>query len=303
MIQNSLFALLLCAALLITGCSEGSPPVYQPQYGDQPPTVSAKQEYRFGVHPLHNPSRLFEVYGPLMDQLNAQIPEAHFTLEASRNYQEYDKKLYARHFDLALPNPYQTLNALSHGYHVFGKMGDDAVFRGLFIVRRDSGIHAVSDLKGKAVSFPAKTALAATMLPQSYLHTHGLPISAYQSRYVGSQESSIMNAYLGKTAAGATWPPPWIEFQKNHPDYAAQLQVQWQTEPMINNGLVARDDFPPDLLQKVGDLLFSLHTHPEGQEILARLPLSQFEAATDQTYQPIRDFVVRFSQTVRPLEE
>lgn len=294
-------AMLTACFLAACACSESDEASYAPQYGDRPPTL--KQNYLLGVHPLHNPVRLFEVYGPLVDLFNANIPAAHFTLEASRNYEEYDKKLYARHFDLALPNPYQTINALGHGYRVFGKMADDALFRGILLLRKDSGIRTIAELKGKAVSFPAATALAATMLPQQYLHDHGLPMAAYQSLYVGSQESSIMNVYLGNTAAGATWPPPWLAFQKDHPEQAAQLTVQWETPSLPNNAWVARDNFPPDVLKQVSDILFNLQNSEQGREILARMPLSHFEAATAETYKPVRLFVVHFDKTVRRLQE
>jgi len=295
---------LVMALFLLGGCGDGErQAAYQPEYGQQPASTPTHKDYRFAVHPLHNPERLFSLYGPLVDRLNAAIPEAHFTLEASRNYEEFDKKLYGRQFDLALPNPYQTVNALRHGYRVFGKMGDDEQFRGILLVRRDSPIRAVADLKGKVVSFPAKTALAAAMLPQHFLQEHGLPIGAYEARYVGSQESSIMNAYLGDAAAAATWPPPWIAFQKDHPGRAAQLKVQWRTEPLPNNGLVARDDFPPHLLNKVAAILFSLHQRADGRVLLERLPLSRFEPASEATYRPVRDFVAHFSKTVRSLPE
>lgn len=292
----------LGAGLLLQSCGNGEQAGYQPKFGEQPAKAEAK-EYLIGVHPLHNPKRLLETYGPIVDRLNARIAGVRFTLEASRDYDEYDKKLYARHFDLAMPNPYQTVNALGHGYKVFGKMGDDDVFRGIFVVRRDGGIHNVADLRGKAISFPAKTALAATMMPQRFLHERGLPVSAYESRYVGSQESSIMNVYLGTTAAGATWPPPWIAFKKDHRDIAEQLKVIWMTEALLNNGWVARDDFPAELLQKVAAILFALQDDKEGRDILARIPLSRFEAANDATYLPVRDFVAQFGKTVRPLDD
>lgn len=295
--------LLLACFLLIGGCSPSDEESYQPQYGDRPIQAASKPNYLVGIHPLHNPVRLFEVYGPLVDRLNALVQNAHFTLEASRNYGEYENKLYARHFDLALPNPYQTINALGHGYRVFGKMADDGNFRGILLVRKDSGIHDVTDLKGKAVSFPADTALAATMLPQQYLHDHGVPITAYEPRYVGSQESSIMNVYLGNTAAGATWPPPWQAFQQDQPGLAAQLTVQWLTPSLPNNGLIARDDFPPIVLKQAADVLFDLQNSKEGREILARIPLSRFEVATTKTYDPVRLFVAHFDKTVRHLQE
>src|SRR5208282_5675427 len=75
------------------------------------------KEYIIAVHPLNNPVRLFEIFGPIIDYLNRNIPEAKFRLEASRNYEEFEKKLYSRQPDFAVPNPLQTLNSLSHGYH------------------------------------------------------------------------------------------------------------------------------------------------------------------------------------------
>jgi phosphonate transport system substrate-binding protein len=295
----ALFTLLLAACGQQSG-EEKSAPAFSPA----PPTGHAPREYVFAIHPLHNPVRLLEVYGPLVDFLNRNVEGASFRLEASRNYGEFEKKLYARKFEFALPNPYQTLNSLQHGYHVIGKMGDDHKFTGVILVRRDSGIHKVTDLKGKKVSYPAPTALAATMMPQYFLHTHGLDINRdIENLYVGSQESSIMNVYLGQVAAGATWPLPWEAFQKEHPEKARELVVQWETEPLINNGIVARDDVPAKIVTRVAELLASLHTSEEGRAILARMPLSRFELADDARYRVIDDFLHRFSQSVRPLDE
>ena len=289
-------------AFVLVACGQNnSGKTNEPQYSAKMPEVG--KEYVFAIHPLNNPVRLFEIYGPLIDYLNRNIPEAKFRLEASRNYEEFDKKLYARKFDFALPNPYQTLNSLSYGYHVIAKMGDDYKFTGVILVRRDSGIKKVTDLKGKKVSYPARTAIAATMLPQYYFQTHGLDVNRdIENLYVGSQESSIMNVYMGNVAAGATWPMPWEAFQKEHPEMARELELKWETEPLINNGIVARDDVPQHLAQQVAQLLDTLHTNEEGKVMLARMPLSRFEFADDKRYRIIDDFLHKFSQTVYPIE-
>ena len=104
-----------------------------------------------------------------------------------------------------MPNPYQTVRSLKFGYSVFGKMGNDELFRGIILVRKDGGIRKLSDLKGKTVCYPAPTALAATMMPQYYLQTHGLNVNHdIENLYVGSQESSIMNVLRGHAAAAGT---------------------------------------------------------------------------------------------------
>lgn len=291
----------LFAIVMLCACGKSEQVAYQPELGMKP--LSAVTEYIVGIHPLHNPQRLMELYGPIVDYMNSKIPEAHFKLEASRNYEEYEKKLYAGHFDFAMPNPYQTIRSVGHGYRIFGKMGDDEMFRGIILIRRDSGIQDVADLKGKAISYPAQTALAATMMPQYYLHTHGLDVNRdINSRYVGSQESSIMNVLRGDVAAGATWPVPWNAFVAEHPEMAAQLVVKWQTGTLPNNGWVVRRDIPVMIAEKFAHLLFGLQEESEGRAILAKLPISHFEAASDETYLPVGVFLEKFSRTVRPIE-
>jgi phosphonate transport system substrate-binding protein len=293
--------LIMFLAFTLVACGQNdTSKTAEPQYTAKAPEVC--KEYVFAIHPLNNPVRLFEIYGPLIDYLNRNIPDAKFRLEASRNYDEFDKKLYARQFDFALPNPYQTLNSLSHGYYVIAKMGDDFKFTGVILVRRDSGINKVIDLKGKKVSYPARTAIAATMMPQYYFQTHGLDVNRdIENLYVGSQESSIMNVYLGNVAAGATWSMPWDAFQKEHPEMARELELKWETEPLINNGVVVRDDVPEQLARQVAQLLDTLHTNDEGKAMLARMPLSRFELADDKRYRVIEDFLHKFSQTVYPI--
>ncbi|HLP99322.1 MAG TPA: PhnD/SsuA/transferrin family substrate-binding protein [Sideroxyarcus sp.] len=286
--------------LLLAGCGEEETS-YRPVFSQQAP--DGYREYIVGIHPLHNPKRLTEVYGPLVDRLNTAIPQAHFRLEASRNYDEFDKKLYSSHFDFAMPNPYQTVRALKHGYHVFGKMGNDELFRGIILVRKDSGIRSVADLKGKKVSYPAPTALAATMMSQYYLHTHGLDVNRdIENLYVGSQESSIMNVLRGHVAAGATWPVPWKLFQQEQPKLAAQLEVRWQTETLPNNGWVVREDIAPGLAEKFSKVLVGLEKDKDGAAILKKMGIRRFEYASDETYAPVRDYLQAFSQKVRHIE-
>jgi phosphonate transport system substrate-binding protein len=287
--------------LLVTGCGDSQQSTYQPSFSA--PSTPAVMEYVVGIHPLHNPRRLLAVYGPIVDYINLHIPQAHFRLEASRNYEEFDKKLYSGHFDFAMPNPYQTVLSLKHGYRIFGKMGDDDDFRGIILIRKDSGIREANDLKGKAVSYPALTALAATMQPQYYLQTHGIDVNRdIENRYVGSQESSIMNVFRGDVAAGATWPVPWKTFVAEQPEMAEQLVVQWQTEPLVNNGWVVREGIPAPVAETFASLLFHLHESAEGRAMLNRLPVSRFEPASEETYELVNLFLQKFSETVRPIE-
>ncbi|HLP78471.1 MAG TPA: PhnD/SsuA/transferrin family substrate-binding protein [Candidatus Paceibacterota bacterium] len=259
--------------------------------------------YRFAVHPLYNPAKLTEAYRPLIDYLNEHLRGAHLVLEASRDYGNFEEKFGARKPEFLLPNPWQTLQASKVGYRVIAMAGDPQDFKGIIIVRRDSPVKTPADLKGKAVSYPSATALAACVMPQYFFHSHGINVnSEIENRYVGSQESSIMNAYLGLTVAGATWPPPWRAFQKEYPEKAAELKVVWETESLINNSVMVRDDVPAEVADQVRTLLVGLNEAAGGGEILARMETARFLAASNENYDVVRDYVARFEKEVRPVK-
>lgn len=292
----------LLLALLLAGC-EPQPADRPLQYSTAPAGVTVPI-YRFAIHPLHNPQLLAEAYQPLVAHMNRQLSGARIELEASRDYQAYEEKFRARAPAILLPNPWQTLEAMKVGYHVIAMAGDAEDFKGIFIVRKDSGIKTPSDLKGKTVSYPSPTALAACIMPQFFLHRHGLDVNRdIQNAYVGSQESSIMNAYLGKSAAGATWPPPWRLFQRDHPAEAAQLELIWETPPLLNNSLMLRDDVPAAVGAVIRKTLLDLPQTPAGQKILADMSTARFHAADDASYAKVRDYVATFERQVRPVEK
>jgi phosphonate transport system substrate-binding protein len=181
--------------------------------------------------------------------------------------------------------------------------GDADDFKGLLIVRKDNPITSPLDLKGQAVAYPAPTALAACVMPQWFLHRSGLNVVRdLDNRYVGSQESSILNVLSGQVAAAATWPPPWRAFQKEHPAEAAQLKVMWQTPPLLNNAVMVRDDLPLAVRDRVRELLLSLHDTAPGRAVLEAMETSRMHAADDGRYALVRDFVSRFEREVRPVE-
>lgn len=273
-----------------------------PQFGDES-SISDVPIYSLAVHPLHNPAKLIQAYQPLIDYLNRQMDGARFSVEASRDYATFEEKYQARKPEFILPNPWQTLQAMNVGYQVFAMAGDPDDFKGIFIARKDSSLTAPADLKGAPVSYPSQTALAACIMPQYYLHNHGINVNNdIENRYVGSQESSIMNAFLGQTAVGATWPPPWRAFQKDHPQKAAELKVLWETAPLVNNSVMARDDIPRDVTEQVRKLLVELAESSEGRAILKGMETARFSAVEDEDYDVVRQYVSRFEREVRSVE-
>jgi len=206
--------------LCLAGCGDEGRP-YQPEYTRTAPASTI--EYIFAPHPLLNAQKLAEVYGAMLDHINTSLAQdrIRLKLEASRSYAAYNEKLLRREVHFALPNPYQTVLAQDCGYLIFGKADNDEMFRGVIILRKDSPIRTVQGLKGATVSFPAPTALAATItavltrvldLEQGYwavfssilvMQAHiGGSIAASWARLVGTAAGALLGA-LAATAVDA----------------------------------------------------------------------------------------------------
>jgi phosphonate transport system substrate-binding protein len=301
MMHRMLFVLALLGATLL-GCERGSQ-VKGPRFGPTPP-VAGTAVYSLAVHPLHNPVKLTQAYQPLVDHLNNRLRGARLALEASRDYANFEGKYRIRKPEFLLANPWQTLQAMKNGYRVIAMAGEPRDFKGIFVARRDGPLTRPLDLRGKRVSYPSPTALAACVMPQFFLHQHGINVAKdIENRYVGSQESSILNVYLGLTTAGATWPPPWRAFQKDHPREAAELKVIWETESLVNNSVMARDDVPSQVVEQVRALLLGLGDTPEGEAILTGIETSRFLPAANEDYDIVRRYVSRFEQKVRRVDQ
>jgi phosphonate transport system substrate-binding protein len=293
--------LALAFAISISGCKQETK-TKGPEYGKF--SVNHKNTvYHFGVHPLYNPEMLMRTYQPLMDYLNKNIKGVEFVLESSRDYSSFEEKYINRQQEFLLPNPWQTLQAIKSGYTVIAMAGDPKDFKGIFIVRKDGNINKFSDLKRKAVSFPSPTALSACIMPQYFLYKNGVNINKdIINMYVGSQESSIMNVYLKTTAAGATWPPPWRTFQKEHPKEASQLKMIWETESLVNNSVMARDDVPKNIKDQVKKYLLELDKNEEGKKILKNMETEYFILATNKDYNIVKTYTDQFEKEVRKID-
>lgn len=292
----SLLLILLFCMVMPLGCSDYDDTENSITYSKLPPNYAQKPIYRFAVHPLHNPKRLFAEYKMLINFINENTDDFQIRLVASRDYASFEQRLFGGDFEFALPNPLQSVKSLNHGYKIIGKMGKDEDFKGIIITRKDTHFRSVADLQGLPISFPAPTALAATIMPMVYLNEHGLNLAGTPVHYVGSQESAIMNVYLGKTVAAGTWPLPWKKLIAKRPEIASVLHVQWETQHLINNALVVHKNVPEAHVEHMLSLLIKLNNTEEGQEILKTIQTQSFELASAEDYIKVNIFMERFAR-------
>lgn len=273
--------LFLMSAFLFFGCREK---------GNYTPSGEKMVEEKggslvLGVMPSLPPTKLFMKYQPLADYLTKKsgIP---VTISTAPSFQEYIVRLQNGEYELILPNPYQYIMvSKTLGYTPLAKVRG-VPFQGLIVVRKDSGISNVADLKGKKIAYPDPSALAATMQVRAYLKRQGIdPERDTMESYAASQDSVILGVYQRLFDAAGTWPEALDAMPD---DIRRELKVLAETETLPHRPIAVRGDVPSDLADKVKDALLLIGNDPEGQNILASLGYKGFEEASDSDYDEVR---------------
>lgn len=143
----------------------------------------------FGVVPQQSPLELIKAWKPLIDYLEKTTGEK-IVLKIERSIPEFEKNLYQGNYDIAYMNPsHYVIAHQKKGY--LAKVRDQKNLVGILVVRKDSGIASISDMKGKQFLFPAAGAFAATMITKyELLVDHNINIESNEKfRYVNSHDS------------------------------------------------------------------------------------------------------------------
>ena len=153
----------------------------------------------------------------------------------------------------------------------------DLEFRSKLIVKNDSKLNEISDLKGLKVGFGSRDSAQAAIVPEYYLIEAGLTDSDYQAiRFnsdvgkhgdTGRSETEVLDALLqGKLDAGAVGETSWAALS---PAAAAQLKCIWTSPAYSHCNFTALPDFDENLSQLFVDTLLKMdYNNPEHRHIL-----------------------------------
>jgi phosphonate transport system substrate-binding protein len=244
----------------------------------------------------------YELYDSLVKYFNANLGSRKIKLTAITNTDEYTKRANEGQFDLTVTSAVHALQLEGKGYEIAGQPVDidSNGFRGVIIVRKDSPVKTIKDLKHKVICFPDSFALAGTMLPMFFLHKNGLNVNTDIKRlYLTSQESSIMNVFMGNCDAGTTFSIAWEIFAQKKPEFANQLEVKWQTEHMYTSALVFRKNLDPQIKNRLKELFFTLHESEFGRRMLAKTYLRKYQPATAASYKQVIDFIEKYKMEIK----
>jgi phosphonate transport system substrate-binding protein len=282
--------------IFLSGCGASPEKVqYRPRFAID---STVKKTIIFGV-----PNPIFyDEESKLVKYLNERLGgSVQVRCVAYRSLDAYLAQLNDGKFDFTICNGVAALKALRKGYSIACKRNSDSAYYGVIFVNKDSAINKVADLKGKTLSLCGRSALAGSMMPLLYLHTHGVNVNKdLKFLFAPSFESTILNVYLGKSSAGAAWVVIWRQFVEQRPEIADKVAIKWVTSTLPDNALLINDKLDPKTRAKLLDLLLGVNRNDTELAAVKYMGATKtgFEIADSNTYAPTKAFYTEYKSII-----
>ena len=172
-----------------------------------PITCFSGEQLVLGVHPYKSPSILIEKFQPLAKYLSKKL-SIPVEIKISKDYELHIKSISKNEFDIAYLGPASYVKLTKQ----FGKKsilarqrikGKDS-FKGVIIVRQDSNIENLKNLKNKRFAFGDVSSTMSHLVPRYMLIKAGVPVNKLKKyRFYGSHDNVALAVLTGDTDAGA----------------------------------------------------------------------------------------------------
>jgi phosphonate transport system substrate-binding protein len=254
--------------------------------GEKPAVV------RFGVIPRDNPRLAYEKYQPLIDYLSEATPYR-FELVLRKSYKDTVNALGQGEVDIALLGPLAYLEA----HKKYGAISilqsvtekHESTYRSVIVVRKDSPLTRLDELKGKSFAFAAPQSTSGNLYPRYMLAEAGIhlkDLKGYNNyNYHDSVVKWVMNGDYDAGAIRGTVAAKYLP---------AKLRVIETSEPIPTGPVVIGPKTTYTVAESVKRALLGLPGTVAGKEVLGKLDpelREGFVQAEDHVYEDVRRMI------------
>lgn len=251
---------------------------------------SAPKAVPFGLCPKYNPRIMYQLYQPFIDYLNENTPYR-FEIKLSRSYGETIRRLSEGEVAIAScgPVPYIRAREANAVYPLVRPLakGGKPFYHGVVVVRKESPIRELKDLKGRSFAFGQRWSTTGHIYPQYHMARARVRLTDLSGHVFLPHHDAVVRAVLkGEYDAGAV---------KDIIGYGYQdkgLRVIFVTDPIPTVPVAVRRDTPMKLVDSVKRALLKLDPgNPVDKKRMAGWDEEfkyGFIEASDSDYDPVR---------------
>jgi phosphonate transport system substrate-binding protein len=244
----------------------------------------------FGVVSFYYPRLMFLKYGPLVDYLSEHTGRR-WELRFSATYEQTVGELCAGRLTAAYLGPLTYIRAhAACGAEPVARLntGGQETYRSYILVRADSPIHELSDLKGKHFAFGSALSTSSHLVPRAILVEAGLePGKSVSCSYLEHHEEAARAVELGEADACGVRDIVGDRFLQRG------LRLLAESDPIPNFPIVVAPGAAVEVRQQLRRVLVDLpREDPDTSQAMVawdRELAGGFASATDAEYDGVRD--------------
>jgi phosphonate transport system substrate-binding protein len=231
--------------------------------------------------PSSDSTKILTTGQPLADQLKA-VTNLNFKVSVPTSYITVVEAMGSGQVDVGWLSPFAYVLAHDqNGTQIIltsVRQGSKS-YRSQIIVRADSGINSIEQLRGKKFAFVDPASASGFLFPNAMLANMGLDYKSFFSDtiFAGGHDKVVIAVYNKQVDGGATFgnsvdsgPPSDARtlVQSTLPDVMSVVKPIATTDPIPNDTVSVRGDLDPALTKLITDGLLYIQGTPEGRKVL-----------------------------------
>lgn len=279
-----------CALLALAGCGQGKA---------KGPLGSADNPIRMAFVPSLETGQITTSAEKLADAIEEKTGYT-IKVDVPVSYAAVIEALGAGRVDVAWFNPLSYV--LAHDKYgadvlLITERDEHTDYFGIILVREDSSIRSIEDLKGKRFAFVDPLSTSGTLYPKQLLLEKGVePDKDIQPIYAGGHDKAIIALYNKQVDAcscyGGYESDARDRVVKTVPDIKRKTRILAQTAKIPNDNVSVSKEVPQEVREKLRSALLEIANSKEGSQMLMDVAdISGLEPSTDSDYTTLREMV------------
>ncbi|MEH7525174.1 phosphate/phosphite/phosphonate ABC transporter substrate-binding protein [Bacillus sp. JJ1503] len=168
-------------------------------------------------------------------------------------------------------------------------------YKSMFIVKADSDIKSVKDLKGKKIAFQDVTSSAGYVWPAAALMDEKIdPLTDVEGITVKGHDQAVIALLNGDVDAAVIFQDARNIVKGDYPSVFEETKVLHFTEPIPNDTISIRSDMSEEWTKKIQDAFIEIGKDEEGHAIIKDIYSHEgYTPSEDKVFDIVRDYAER----------
>jgi phosphonate transport system substrate-binding protein len=219
-------------------------------------TAKAAEPLTLWIHPYLPATELIRKFSPLANYLSEKCGQT-ILVKVSESYKAHIERVGEERIDLAYMGPASFVKT----FHTYGEktllsrleVNGKPFYHGMIVIRQDSPIKSLDDLKGKTFAFGDPNSTMSHLVPTYMLMEEGVSVNSLKSSaFLGSHNNVALGVLGGYYNAGGVKEGVYYKYKDRG------LKLLASSPPVSEHLFVARKDLPQETIDTLRQAMFQL---------------------------------------------